>query len=538
MTMINGQNGQSPPADAPTPLVDMNAVADTLESEVSLGYKPQLPLETLWIPGTDMPQITMRRDIEFMQWHPIVSAALEYYKSGISGAEFWGGPDPADPKNPLGKPVSPDPRVAQFVMAHVERFWNMGMPVLQEGGYPYGWAPGEHIYREVDGYMCWSHLKGFHPNDSYVLTLNHSPVGIRIKNIRNAPYQNQPNQSAYDNYDGVPVNRNNFRLEPERSDRPIRGTGAIDLWFASGAVPAKAAWYPHRPRFNQLYGRSQLIGAWRPWRRLGWRDGVEQVIDAAIYRAGYRGPIVKHPIGDTAAVNKVGIPATTPDGGGLNRRNNRDVARQIVEWAKAGAGFTLSSEQYTPTQGGGPKWEVDFPDHVMDVRPLLEGAHYLEDHIMLGVGVPPELLRSGGTGSGYSGRSIPREAFLEGQQHVADAILRCFVEQVVRPLVLWNFGAIPFDVQCKSLLQSQAGDKLGQEQQDGAKDLKKSDAAKDAWALRKANKTMSPIGDNQVNAGNANNAPMSMGNPHIALGTADMSKVLEIARRVMQRRAA
>lgn len=464
-----------------------NAVAEILQDEVSLGYKPVLPLEALWLSGSEMPAITLRRDIEFMQMHPIVISAMEYYKSGLSGVEFWGGIDPADPKNPLGKPISMNPRVAQFVMAHVDRFWKYGMPILQDGGYLYGWAPGEHMYREIDGFMTWSYLKPFHPNDAFVLTLAHNPVGIKIKNIRDVDSKVQR------------------ELQGDEHNIMTHSSGAINLWFASESIPAKAAWYPHRPRFNHLYGRSQLTGAWRPWRRLAWRDGVEQVIDAAIYRAGYRGPIVRHPLQDMQTATH-GIPATKNDTRGQPRRSSRDVARQMVEWAKAGAGFTLSSEQYPPTQGGGPKWDVEFPDHVMDVRPLLDGAHYLEDHIMLGIGVPPELLRSGGTGSGYSGRSIPREAFLEQQQCVANAMLRGFVEQVVRPLVLWNFGNVSFEIQCKSILQSQASDKMGQEQKNnadnnGTKDLAKSDAARDAWQLRKGNKNLSPVGDNQIQPG-------------------------------------
>ena len=402
--------------------VDMGAITEALQDEATIGYRPVLPLEALWLGGTDMPQVTLRRDLEFMQIHPIVSIALEYYKSGISGAEFWGGPDHNHPDNQLGKPISPDQRVAEFVLAHCERFWQRGVPLLQEGGYPYGWAAGEHIYKDVNGMMVWSHLKDFHPNDAFILTLNYQPVGIRIKNIR----EKQP----------------------------------VNLWFASESIPAKACWYPHRPKFNQFYGRSQLIGAWRPWRRLGWRDAVEQVIDAAIYRAGYKGPVVRHPTEDLQTAMS-GVPATRADGGGNPRRSARDVARQIVEWAKAGAGFTLPSTQYPPAQGGGPKWDVEWPDHVMDVRPLIEAARYLEDQIMLGIGVPPELVIPGGTGSGYSGRSVPREAFLDGQQHIANAMLQIFVEQVIRPLVLWNFGAVPFEVSCKPLLSTQVENKQG-----------------------------------------------------------------------------
>jgi len=406
-----------------TGVLDIAAISDNLQDEATVGYQPTIPLESLWGAGMgDTPTITLRRDIEFMLMHPIVSIALEYYKAGISGAEFWGGPDHQNPDNEKGKPICANERVSQFVLAHCERFWQRGLPLLQEGGYPYGWAAGEHIYKEVRGTMVWSHLKDFHPNDAHIITMDYQPIGIKVNKVRQKP--------------------------------------PIYLHFAQENIPAKACWYSHRPRFNRFYGRSQLIGAWRPWRRLGWRDAVEQVIDAAVYRAGYRGPIVRHPRED-AQTAQTGVTGTRADERGMPRRSARDVARQIVEWAKAGAGFTLSSENYAQSQGGGLKWDIQWPEHVMDVRPLIDAARYLEDQIMLGMGVPPELVKASDTGSGYSGRSVPREAFLDGQQKIADAFLQMFVEQVLRPLVLWNFGDIPFEVTCKSLLKSQSDEKQG-----------------------------------------------------------------------------
>lgn len=395
-------------------------VEELLQEETTVGYKPNMPLEALWLSGTDMPQITLRRDIEFMQMHPIVLVALEYYKSGISNVEFWGGPDLLNPDNLLGERISADPNVERFVQAHVQRLWHNCVPLLQDGGYPYGWAAGEHVYREIDGRMEWSYVKDFHPNDSFVLTSNFEPIGIRV--------------------------------------RGVRGKAPVDLWYASGAIPAKACWYAHRARFGHFYGRSQLIGAWRPWRRLGWRDGVEQVIDAAIYRGGYCGPIIKHPPEDMQTA-RTGIPATQADGANNPRRNARDVARQMVEWAKAGAGFTMSSAQYPASAGGGPKWDINWPTQVMDVTPLVEAAKYVEDQIFYGVGVPPELIRASGTGSGYSGRNIPREAFLNAQQKIADAMLKMLVDQVVRPLVLMNYGDVPFNITTKSILHTQVKDK-------------------------------------------------------------------------------
>ncbi len=469
--------------------VDLAKVHEDLQEDATPGYVPKTPLEALWQAGGDMPTVTLRRDIEFMSMHPIVISAMEYYCSGIAGARFWGGPNPEVPDDQQGVPISMNPQVTQFVQAHCERFWQRGVPLLQEGGYKHGWAPGEHIYKEASGYFVWSHMKTFHPVDGHILTYNYQPIGCRIKNVR--------------------------------------GKAPVDLHFASESIPAKGMWYAHRPRYGNLYGRSQYMGAWLPWRMLGWRDGMDQVINAAVYRGGYKGPVVKFP-DESSQTAQEGVPATKLDGMGKPRRHARDVARQIVEWLKAGAGITLSSAQYPQAQGGGPKWEIDWPDHGIDVRPLIAAAQWAEERILLGIGVPPELVKAGGTGSGYSGRSIPREAFLDGQQKIADAILQMFVEQVLRPLVLWNFGDVSFNVQCKPLLQSQGQDKMGgqdgQQAENGQPDnLNKSQAAKDAWAKRKTGGAGGSGGDGGA---------LSVGDD------SDVARVLSIVRKVTTRRAA
>jgi hypothetical protein len=203
----------------------------------------------------------------------------------------------------------------------------------------------------------------------------------------------------------------------------------------------------------------------------------------------------------------------------------------LVEWAKAGAGFTLSSAMYPQAQGGGRKWDVEWPEHVMDVRPLVEAARYLEDQIMLGIGVPPELIRAGGTGSGYSGRSIPREAFLGEQQLVANNILQGFVEQVVKPLVLLNFGDVPFNIYCKSLLKTQTDSAQGAPGQSGgnnAVNFNRSQAAKDAWAKRNINKG-APQDSSPTPAAPAQAAPaMSLSNRSIIT-----DRMREIARKIV-----
>jgi hypothetical protein len=389
------------------------------------GYRSSPPywgLENGW-----MPQIYVLRDIELMITHPIVAAAMGYFKCGVAGAEFWGGPSPD--KNPEGVPICPsNPEIGAWVKSLCERFWDRGMPLMQ-GGYDYGWIGLECLYEEEAGRLTWAGCDQFCPRDVYLLTQNRRPVGIRVKNV----------------------------LDGNR--------GEVDLWLASKDVPAKGLWYAHAPRYGKYYGRSQCIPAWRPWRRLAWIDGAETVIDTGVYRFAFSGPHIGYPEEDMA-VPAPGVPGTTLDSQGLPRRFARDWARQMAEQAKAGAGFGYPTTQYPPEMGGGPKWIIDWPDHAFDVDPLINYAKYLHDSICYGCGVPPELIQALQGGSGYSGRSVTVEAFLYMQQQIADAMLHVFVKNVVAPLVRFNWGDVAFNVQVKNLLESKMATK--QQQQPGA----------------------------------------------------------------------
>jgi hypothetical protein len=385
-------------------------IADILTGgPLSTGYRPTLPEWAYWAIDT-VPQLYLLRDIELMLVHPVVYSALNFYKGGISLVEFEVDCD--------------QPEAAEFAMEQCKRFWDRGVPLLQ-GGYEYGWIGLENLYDDSEGKLAWESLVQFSPRDCYLLTQEYRPVGIRIKNVR-----------------------------PK---------GTIDLWLASDDVPAKGLWYNHNPRYNQYYGQSQLMHCWRPWRRLAWKDGLETVIDHGLYRYAFTGPIIKYPDESVQPAASVGAPATTVDAQGRIIKHCRDIARQMAEWFKSGAGIGLPSTHYPSEMGGGPKWEADFPAHVLEVAPLIGAAKYLHDQIYYGIGVPPELLSAAESGSGYSGRAIPMEAFITQQQRLADAILYLFLNQVLRPLVRWNFGAsVQFDVKVKPLLQTKRAAQGGQ----------------------------------------------------------------------------
>lgn len=421
---VNPQ-GHTPSANG----VTRASVEGALAQVVTEGYRPALPL---WVTeGEWLPQVYLIRDIELMLTHPTTRNVLSYYKAGVSGAEFWGGPTPGfdgPPDADRGLPVCDDPavgqQVSQFVLSQCMHYWQHGVPQVQFG-YDYGWFGGENVYGHDGGQFAWEGVLAFHPRDTFLLTSDQKPVGVRVKGVTKARQ------------------------------------GQEDLWLSS-EVPSKGLWYAHSPRYNRHYGQSQLFGAWRPWRRLAYKDGAEPSVDQAIYRHAYAGPIGRFPEedmqiatqGSGPSVSGTGFPNTTLDSQGRPRRWARDQMRQIVEQTKAGAGVALPSTQYPPEWGGGNKWDIDFPGHALDPDPLVNYCKYLEGQVSYGIGVAPELLQAAETGSGYSGRNIPFEAFLAGQQRVADALLRVFVVQVLRPLVRWNFGAVRWRVQVKDLLQS------------------------------------------------------------------------------------
>ncbi len=397
---------------------------------LSEGYKPTVPPSLLSADGAAGPMapIYLSRDIELMMTHPVVLNSLSYFKSGIAAVEF--------------ETTADTPEVEEFCLSQCQRFWDRGVPLVQ-GGYDYGWIGGEHLYTEEDGPLAWDDLVQFSPLDSFLLTCGSRPVGVRVKNIRKAPTG-----------------------EKDKDDKDTQqNQGEVDLWLGSDDVPAKALWYAHEPRYNSWYGRSQLLGSWRPWRRLAGKDGAETVADTGVYRFAYCGPIVRYPNEDYAVAATAGAPNTTANAQGLPIRYARDMARMIAEWAKAGAGVGLPSDKYPPEMGGGDKWAMEFPKSTLNIDGLISYIKHLWEQISSGIGVPPELLgASEEGGGGYSGRKIPREAFLMRQQRIADAILRMFVKQVLRPLVRWNFGPVKFDVKVKNILMSERKAMTGQEE--------------------------------------------------------------------------
>lgn len=348
-----------------------------LTSQLSLMYRPSLPIYSTR--SQESFALDFFWDIEEMRIDAAVALPLSFVTAVLAHSEW----------TIEGSSAA----VAQYGAQEIQWFWSNAVGLVQDDGYAWGWSPGELTWDVKDGLLCQSAFQTFNPRDADPMIRNGKPVGIVVRNV-----------------DG-----GDLYLHAWRDD-----------------VPNKGFWYAHRSRHGRRHGRSQIRPAWRHWRRLSGRDGGEEIIDLGVYRNGVGDTVVRHPNepyrardGRTSAFAESGVTHT------------RDEARMIAENRKAGAGIAISSER---DSSGNPRWDIEVLEAKAQVDKLVSYVEYLERKCSKAIGVPPELFEAAQTGSGYSGRAIPLQAFLVSQQRPLDDLTRAWVEQIGMPAVKWNFG--------------------------------------------------------------------------------------------------
>lgn len=274
----------------------------------------------------------------------------------------------------------------QFALSEAKRFWQRCLSDAQRS-YEYGRVGGELVYTSEEGPLRIDYLKPFAGLSALPLVRGKDYYGVRARS----------------------------------------NLGVTDLPGPSW-MPAKGFWHAHNTRYSRLFGFPQLYPAWRPWRRLAGRDGAEDIIDGAVYRFGVGSPVGRYPMRDAPTRNDWGV--------GAEPLSNRERLREMMEYKKAGAPIAFPSTRVD----GYYEWDLEDPDHTIDVSGMVAYNDSLESQITLGIGVAPELLEASEVGSGYSGRAIPLEAFLVRMRQVAWAMLQSWWWQVGHPLLLWNYG--------------------------------------------------------------------------------------------------
>jgi len=296
------------------------------------------------------------------------------------------------------KVESKDQRVAKFVTDQLKRFWETSLAKVLRS-IEYGVSAGEILYRRSGPHVEFDMVADFHPLDAKPLTQDGDFAGIRVTG---------------------------------------NTSGAVDI------MTPKAWWNRHDARYSSWFGRSRLRSAYDPWYEKWSRGGAVDIRKLWFHKNAFWGGILRHPPGGR----------TMPDGSFVDYQ---DVARQILELWKTGGVLTLPNDL---DDSGKPTWDLKEPTINGSGQELREYPKDLDIDIIKGLGIPPEVVQSQGTGT--FGRGVPAAAFYSGLEIVLLEILRDFRKMIADPLIELNFGEIPeYAINSASLLPEDPGQGQG-----------------------------------------------------------------------------
>lgn len=267
--------------------------------------------------------------------------------------------------------------VQQYVDKTLNRFWQHQLSNVLDRYYAWGTCCAENFFADDNGVIKWSHLEEFWFFDTQARHRGSEVIGLRV------------------------------------------GGG----WVRS----PKMFWVAHDPVLGNPYGRSRLLGAWGAWME---RDGAKGAKDARrlwYFKYAFRGGVMWYPPGSEYKDETSGT-----------SKDNQDIAREIVEKSESGAVYAMPMEYDSE---GRKMWDFE-PAQLNGTGSgdLREYPKDLDNEILKGMRILPEVVEAAEVGGGWSGRSVP----LLMQLSMADQDVRVIIQAVdrciIRPSVLANFG--------------------------------------------------------------------------------------------------
>ena len=285
-----------------------------------------------------------------------------------------------------------DDDVRKFLIRNVTRFWrNSAARSLK--AVEWGYSASEVMYRVVEGKMSFDILKDLHSQDCKAVTKEGQLVGFTVRNVPD-PTTKQGRQKIFL---GMP----------------------------------KGFWHVHWRTHHPWYGLSRLYGAHIPWWEM-WSDGGYRDIRRLwFHKNAFEGGTMYHPPGITRTTDNTVV-------------SNKDLAREMIEKKRTGGTLTLPN-----TMGADnlKTWEYVPPASNEIPTGLLEYGSSLKEELFEGMGIPPEIFESSGSGFGAaSGRQVPEEAFFSVLQEMVQWLISDADQQIFRYLVKLNFGEVPYEI--------------------------------------------------------------------------------------------
>lgn len=301
----------------------------------------------------------------------------------------------------------PDGEPREFIKTQLSRFWRSNaMDALR--AIEWGYSFSEVLYQVYGGKIQYSGLRNIHAIDCRCLTNDGTIVGGRVKGL--------PGKNTQAN------------------------TRHLDVLIPKGF------WHVHDRQHHPFYGRSRLYGCYLPylekWSDGGFRDSRRLFF----HKYAYSGYGIYHPPGSYRDQETGELVVF------------KDLARDIVEKMKTGAAVVLPN---ATDDKGQRMWEIAPVEVPTTPTGLLEYGEDLDQDLLEGMGIPPEVAQAEGTGA-YAGRRVPMDAYYCALQEVTNWLAHDFNCQVIRPLVELNFGPgieyeiIPFGLATPSQSIAQA----------------------------------------------------------------------------------
>lgn len=276
-----------------------------------------------------------------------------------------------------------DTSVKEFLVNNITRFWRTSVNIPLQG-VEWGWSGSEVMYkRDESGQIRFDRLVHLQPRDVKARTTDGRLTSIGVKGVTGH-------------------------------------TGEIRL----GGM--KGFWYTHWREQHRWHGRSRLFGAYPAWLEYWTPDGARDMRRLFFHKYAYDGGTAWYPVQNVLL----------PDG---SEASSKEIMREAVEKKKSGGMYFFPAAPDPNT----PWFRIDPPTTQPPPTGLMEYMNELEAEIFSGMVIPKEILSASETGSGYSGRLIPLQAFFYSLQQIVNTLISDVDAQILRPLVRLNFGRVP-----------------------------------------------------------------------------------------------
>lgn len=342
----------------------------------------------------DLPLFTFHT-IRYMLIDPTLRLGLAIRRAPLQQAEFSyqvTGPEGTLKWVPGVKASRPD--VAQWVQKQLNRIWQFDLHKILSNQI-WGWSAGEVTWR-------------LGPDQK----LHVDRILIR---------------SARDVY--ALRHKRSGTIQGVRFHRIGGGKEQVDLTFP------QCFWVPFFPESESPYGVSILKGSHSAWADKWLNGGGLDVRRTFMHKDAYGGMDMGYPAGTTNIDGKGEVP-------------NRDIAREIVEQAKAGQVITRPSNHYPDGQ---EMWPINYAHVPANPVHILQYPKDLDIEMLHGLEIPDDLILHQGSGA-WQGKQVPMQAFFTSEDIWLAQVVEAIVTQILEPGVLINWGQqVPFDVRTKPL---------------------------------------------------------------------------------------